>query len=62
VMGISMFAAGMALEITEPRTLGWLGGAGYAATALVVALLYGILRRRGRKGESYVIKENGPAS
>jgi MFS family permease len=61
IMGISMFAAGMALEIAEPRTLGWLGGAGYAATALVVALLYGILRRRGGS-ESYVIKENGPAS
>ncbi|MFB5676749.1 MFS transporter [Paenibacillus terreus] len=61
VMGISMFAAGMALEIAEPRALGWLGGAGYAATALVVVLLYGILRRRD-KNNSLLIQKNGPAS
>ncbi|MFM9282367.1 MFS transporter [Paenibacillus jiagnxiensis] len=61
MMGISMFAAGMALEIVDSRMLGWLGGAGYAATALVVALLYGIFRRRG-KNNSLLIQENGPAS
>ncbi|MDP4098322.1 MFS transporter [Paenibacillus sp. P96] len=48
MLGISMFGAGLALEVIEPRRLGWYGGAGFVVTAMLITLIYSMIRRKVR--------------
>ncbi|MFE6077341.1 MFS transporter [Paenibacillus sp. NPDC057886] len=45
MLGLSMFGAGLLLEVVEPRTLGFAGGLGFAAIAALLTA-YGWLRAR----------------
>ncbi|MEC0128804.1 MFS transporter [Paenibacillus pabuli] len=45
MLGLSMFGAGLLLEVVEPRTLGFAGGLGFAAIAVLLTS-YGWLRAR----------------
>ncbi|MNO37179.1 2-acyl-glycerophospho-ethanolamine acyltransferase [compost metagenome] len=46
LIGLSMFSAGWLLEVVEPRTLGFAGGAGFAGTALLLGGFGWLLRYR----------------
>ncbi|UPK44662.1 MFS transporter [Paenibacillus pabuli] len=45
MLGLSMFGAGLLLEVVEPRKLGFAGGMGFAAIAVLLTI-YGWLRAR----------------
>ncbi|MFK4473391.1 hypothetical protein ABH897_003122 [Paenibacillus sp. RC73] len=47
IIGISMFGAGVAVEIIEPRMLGLIGGAGFVMISIVITIYY--TRARSRK-------------
>lgn len=46
LIGISMFGAGLLLEVVHNRMLGLLGGAGLAVTVLILFLVYSIKQRK----------------
>ncbi|MGC5776759.1 MFS transporter [Paenibacillus pabuli] len=46
MLGLSMFGAGLLLEVVEPRELGFAGGLGFAAIAVLLTS-YGWIRARG---------------
>ncbi|MHA6534272.1 MFS transporter [Paenibacillus sp. BAC0078] len=48
LIGVSMFGAGWLLDLVEPRTLGFAGGAGFAGVALLLAG-YVFVRSRWKK-------------
>ncbi|KWX76527.1 MFS transporter [Paenibacillus jilunlii] len=48
LIGLSMFSAGWLLEVMEPRTLGFAGGAGFAGAALLLGVLAWLLHYRKR--------------
>ncbi|AWB43736.1 MFS transporter [Paenibacillus sp. CAA11] len=51
LMGLSMLGAGVLLEWFDPRTVGRLGGLGYAASALLLALYWFVGRGHARRKE-----------
>ncbi|ALP36120.1 hypothetical protein ASL14_08005 [Paenibacillus sp. IHB B 3084] len=47
IIGLSMFGAGVAVEIIEPRMLGLIGGAGFILISIMISIYY--IRARSRK-------------
>ncbi|WP_187644924.1 hypothetical protein [Paenibacillus terrae] len=47
IIGLSMFGAGLAVEIIEPRMLGLIGGAGFVLISIMISIYY--TRARSRK-------------
>ncbi|MCP3809204.1 MFS transporter [Paenibacillus sp. SEL1] len=49
-IGLSMFGAGVAIEMMEPRMLGWVGGAGFVVISIVISMYYARIRSRKAAG------------
>lgn len=47
IIGLSMFGAGVAVEMIEPRMLGLIGGAGFVMISILITIYY--TRARSRK-------------
>ncbi|MDY7991181.1 MFS transporter [Paenibacillus polymyxa] len=50
IIGLSMFGAGVAIEMMEPRMLGWVGGAGFVVISIVISMYYARIRSRKAAG------------
>ncbi|MDY8025799.1 MFS transporter [Paenibacillus polymyxa] len=46
IIGLSMFGAGVAIEMMEPRMLGLAGGAGFVVISIVISMYYARTRSR----------------
>ncbi|KAF6577939.1 MFS transporter [Paenibacillus sp. EKM212P] len=49
-IGLSMFGAGVAIEMMEPRMLGLVGGAGFVVISIVISMYYARIRSRKAAG------------
>ncbi|WP_348621523.1 MFS transporter [Paenibacillus polymyxa] len=50
IIGLSMFGAGVAIEMMEPRMLGLVGGAGFVVISIVISMYYARIRSRKAAG------------
>jgi hypothetical protein len=50
IIGLSMFGAGVAIEMMEPRMLGLGGGAGFVVISIVISMYYARTRSRKAAG------------
>ncbi|WP_339201446.1 MFS transporter [Paenibacillus sp. FSL P2-0322] len=50
IIGLSMFGAGVAIEMMEPRMLGLGGGAGFVVISIVISMYYARTRNRKAAG------------
>ncbi|WP_226003296.1 hypothetical protein [Paenibacillus sp. BJ-4] len=50
IIGLSMFGAGVAVEMMEPRMLGLAGGAGFVMISIVISMYYVRIRNRKTAG------------
>ncbi|AOK91276.1 MFS transporter [Paenibacillus polymyxa] len=50
IIGLSMFGAGVTIEMMEPRMLGLVGGAGFAVISIVISMYYARIRSRKAAG------------
>ncbi|QYK65643.1 MULTISPECIES: MFS transporter [Paenibacillus] len=50
IIGLSMFGAGVAIEMMEPRMLGLAGGAGFVVISIVISMYYERTRNRKAAG------------
>ncbi|MNW47613.1 enterobactin exporter EntS [compost metagenome] len=50
IIGLSMFGAGVAIEMMEPRMLGLVGGAGFVVISIVISMYYARIRSRKATG------------